>query len=45
MLNLDGITNENNKDHNLKWSCIQDHPYRMSITGESGSGRINALLN
>ena len=45
MLNLDGITNENNKDHNLKWSCILDHPYRMSITGESGSGRINALLN
>ena len=28
MINLDGYTNENKKDHNLKWP---DHPYRILI--------------
>ena len=37
MSNIDGITNENNEDHNLKWSYIPDHPYRMLIIGGSGS--------
>ena len=31
MLNLDDITNENNKDHNRKWPYIPDHPCRMLI--------------
>ena len=45
MLNLDDITNENNKKHNKKWPFIPDHPYRILIIGGSGSGKTNALLN
>ena len=45
MLNLDNITNENNKKQNKKWSFIPDHPYRNLIIGGSGSGIKNALLN
>ena len=29
MFDLDDITNENNKEHNKKWSYIPDHPYRI----------------
>ena len=42
---MDDITNENNKEHNEKWPYIPDHPYRILITGDSGSGKTNALLN
>ena len=45
MINLDSITNENNKEHNEKWPYIPDHPYRILITGGSGSGKTNVLLN
>ena len=45
MINLDSIINENNKKHNEKWPYIPDHPYRILITGGSGSGKTNALLN
>ena len=45
MINLDSITNENNKEHNEKWSYIPDHPYRILIIGGSGSGKTNALIN
>ena len=44
MINLDSITNENNKEHNEKWSFIPDHPYRILIIGGSGSGKTNALF-
>ena len=37
--------NENKTQHNLKWSYIPDHPYRILIIGGSGSGKTNALLN
>ena len=39
MFNLDAITNKNNKDDEKKW------PYSVLITGPSGSGKNNALLN
>ena len=45
MINLDSITNENNKEHNEKWPYIPDHPYRILIIGGSGSGKTNALIN
>ena len=45
MFSLNNITKENNKDHNKKWPYIPDHPYRTLITGGSGSGKTNALLN
>ena len=44
MINLDSITNENNKKHNEKWPQILDHPCRILIIGDSGSGKTNALL-
>ena len=45
MINLDSITNENNKKHNEKWPYIPDQPYRILIIGASGSGKTNALIN
>ena len=45
MINLDSITNKNNKEHNEKWPYIPDHPYRILIIGGSGSGKTNTLLN
>ena len=45
MINLDRMTNENNKEHNKKWPFIPDHPYRILIIGGSGSGKTNALLH
>ena len=45
MINFDDYTNENIVEHNLKWSYIPDHPYKILIIGGSGSGKTNALLN
>ena len=45
MINVDSIINENNEEHNEKWPYIPDHPYRILITGASGSGKTNTLLN
>ena len=45
MINLDSITNENNKKHNEKWPCIPDQPFRIIIIGGSGPGKTNALIN
>ena len=44
MINLDNITNENNKN-NEKWPYIPDHSNRILIVGGSGSGKTNRLLN
>ena len=45
MINFDEYTNENEKEHNLNWSYIPGHPYRILIMGGSGSGKTNGLLN
>ena len=45
MINLDNITNENNKENNEKWPYIPDHLYRILIIGGSGSGKTKALFN
>ena len=45
MINLDDYVNENKTKHSQKWPYIPDHPYRILITGGSGSGTTNALLN
>ena len=45
MVNFDDYTNENKTEHNSKWPCIPDHPYRILMIGGSGSGKTNALLN
>ena len=44
MINLDWITNENNKN-NEKWPYIPDHLYRILIIAGSGSGKANTLLS
>ena len=45
MINLNSITNENNKEHNGKWPYIPDHSYRILIIGSSGLGKTNSLIN
>ena len=45
MINLNNITNENNKEHNKKWPYIPGHPYRILRIGGSGSGKTDTLLN
>ena len=45
MINFDDYTSENKTKHNLRWSHIPDHPYRVLIIGGSRSGKRNALLN
>ena len=45
MINFDYYTNENKTKHNLKWSYIPDHPYRILIIEAPGSGKTNALSN
>ena len=45
MINFDDIVNENKTVHNKNWPYIPDHPYRILIIGDSGSGKTNVLLN
>ena len=45
MINFYDYTNENKTEHNSKWPHIPDHPHRLLIVGDSGSGKTNALLN
>ena len=44
MIDLDSITNENNKKYNENWPYIPDQPYIIVII-VSGSGKTNALIN
>ena len=45
MINLDSITNENNKEHKKNRPYISDQPYRILIIRGSASGKTNALIN
>ena len=45
MINLDSITNENNKKHNVKWPYIPDHTYIIIIIGGSESRKTKVLIN
>ena len=45
MINFDGVTKENMKEHNPNWPQIPDHLYRILIVGNSGSGKTNSLFN
>ena len=45
MINFDNYTNETKTKHNKNWPYIPDHSYRILITGGSGSGKTNLLLN
>ena len=45
MNKFDDATNENKIEHNLNQPYIPDHLCRILITGGSGSGKTNALLN
>ena len=45
MINFDDYVNENKIKHNKNWPYIPDHPYRILITGGSGSGKTDLLLN
>ena len=45
MINLDSITNENNKKNNEKWPYVPDDPYRILIIGGLGSEKKSALIN
>ena len=39
MINFDNIIEENTIKRNAKWPYISDHPYRILITGGSGSSK------
>ena len=41
MINFDDYTNENKTEHNLKWPCIPDQPYKILKIGGSGPGKTN----
>ena len=45
MINLDNIVNYKNEKHNEKWPYILDHPHRILIIGDFGSGETKTLLN
>ena len=45
MINFDDYVNENKTEHIKNWTYILDHSYRILITGGSGSGKTNVLLN
>ena len=37
MINVEGVTKENIKEHNRNWPQIPKHPYRILVTGSSVS--------
>ena len=45
MINFYDVTIENTKEYNPNFPRIRDHPYRILISGGSGSSKINPLFN
>ena len=45
MIKFDDVTKENIKQHNTNLPQIPDYPYRILITGGSGSGKTISLFN
>ena len=45
MINFDDYANENKTEHNKIWPYTPVHTYRILISGGSGSGKTNVLLN
>ena len=45
MINYSNVMKENITKHNLNWSWIPHHPYRILIIRGSGSGKTNALVD
>ena len=45
MINFDDVIKEETKEHNPNWPQTPDHPYRVIITGDTGSGKTNSLFN
>ena len=45
MINFDDVVKKTKKDHSPNWPQIPDHPYRILIIGDSGSGKTNSLFN
>ena len=44
MINFDNYVNKNKIKYNKNWPYIPDNPYRILITGGSGSGKTIPLL-
>ena len=42
---FDDIAKEDIKEHNINWTKIPDHLYRILIIGSSGLGEANSLLS
>lgn len=45
LANFDDTIWENTEEHDLNWSHIPDHPYKMLVIGGSGSKKVNTLHN
>ena len=45
MIDFDGVTNKNIKEHNPNWPQIPDHLFRVLVFGGSGSGKSNSSVN
>ena len=45
MINYDNVIKEIIKEYMPNWPWIPDHPYKILIIWDSGSGKTNVLLN